>query len=83
MKTYQRPPPSLPSAVLGLHHPSPHYRDMLLFIFRLAEGRRLSWSEHIVVQQLAEGCLLRQHETVDIYGLEVRLSPYSTELTAV
>jgi len=42
-----------PISALGLH---PVARKLLL-ISRPAEGRRLSWPEHTVGYQLAQGCL--------------------------
>jgi len=42
-----------PISALGLH---PVARKLLL-ISRPAEGRRLSWPEHTVGQQLTQGCL--------------------------
>ena len=47
-----------PTSVLGLH---PVARELLL-ISRPAEGRRLSWLEHTVDQQLAQ-CLRLDHES--------------------
>ena len=50
MQLADTPPPQ--SATLGLHPVA-----VATIISRPAEGRRLSWTEHAVGLQLAQGCL--------------------------
>jgi len=61
------------SATLGLH---PVARKLLL-ISRPAEGRRLSWPEHTVGEQLAQGCLQepRARFTLATWNLRMWYSP--------